>query len=84
MIICAASARHRADTIASLGSVARSNDTDDNDPGVLVRVAPGATLFDQAGLELHLEELLGYDIDVVATGGLQATHRSTRQNGITL
>ena len=77
-------ARHKADSIALVGSVARSDDGDDSDYDFLARFAEGASLFDLAGLQLDLEELLGREVDVISVGGLNGKHRSMLNDAITL
>ena len=57
--IRSAASRHRASSIALVGSVARGDDTDASDYDFLTDFLPGATLFDMAGLKVELEDLLG-------------------------
>ena len=82
--IRAAAARNKADSIALVGSVARGDDTDDSDCDFLVRFAHGASLFDQAGLKLDLEKLLGCCVDVVSLGGLKGKHSGIVADAILL
>ncbi len=82
-----AAARRKADSIALVGSVARgddSDDSDDSDYDFLAHFAKGASLFDLAGLQLDLQELLGRDVDVISVGGLKGKHRSMLDDAITL
>ena len=79
-----AAARRKADSIALVGSVARGDNSDDSDYDFLAHFAKGASLFDLAGLQLDLQELLGRDVDVVSVGGLKGKHRSMLDNAITL
>jgi predicted nucleotidyltransferase len=53
------------------GSVARGEDGPDSDVDFLVRFVRGTTLFDQAGLIVELEHLLGRNVDVVSERGLK-------------
>ena len=76
-----AAARRKADSIAIVGSVARC---DDRDYDFLAHFAKGASLFDLAGLQLDLQELLGRDVDVISVGGLKGKHRSMLEDAITL
>ena len=76
-----AAARRKADSIALVGSVARG---DDSDYDFLAHFAKGASLFDLAGLQLDLQELLGRDVDVISVGGLKGKHRSMLDDAITL
>jgi len=82
--IRAAAARNKADSIALVGSVARGDDTDDSDCDFLARFQQGASLFDQAGLKLDLEELLGCDVDVISVGGLKDKHSGILADAISL
>ena len=79
-----AAARRKADSIALVGSVARGDDSDDSDYDFLAQFAKGASLFDLAGLQLDLQELLGRDVDVISVGGLKGKHRSMLDDAITL
>ena len=76
-----AAARHKADSIALVGSVARG---DDSDYGFVADFAEGASLFGRAGLQLDLRELLGRDVDVVSVGALTVGHQSMLDDAITL
>ena len=66
-----AAANNKADSIALIGSVARGDDTEESDYDFVVRFAQGASLFDQAGLILELEDLLHSDVEVISAGGLK-------------
>lgn len=82
--IRAAGARNKADSIALVGSVARGDDSGDSDCDFLARFKHGASLFDQAGLKLELEELLGCDVDVISVGGLKDKHSGILADAISL
>ena len=58
-------ARRKATSIALTGSVARGSDVAASDCDFIVETASGATLFDLAGLQCDLEDLLGCNVDVV-------------------
>ena len=77
-------ARHKANAIALVGSVARGEDTDDSDYDFLARFAEGASLFDLAGLKLDLEELLGGNVDVISEGGLKDKHHNILTDAVGL
>lgn len=79
-----AAARRKADSIALVGSIARGEDHDDSDYDFLARFTDGASLFDLAGLQLDLEELLGREVDVISVGGLKGKHRGMLDDAITL
>ena len=82
--IRSAASRHHASSIALVGSVARGEDTDASDYDFLTDFLPGATLFDMAGLQLELEDLLGGDVDVIDAEGLDDKRRSLRCEAIIL
>ena len=46
--------------------------------------AVGASLFDHAGLELALEDLLGAHVDVISRGGLKPKHAGILADAVTL
>ena len=79
-----AAARRKASSIALVGSVARGDDTDDSDYDFLACFNEGASLFDLAGLQEDLQDLLGRDVDVISAGGLRDKHHSILQDAITL
>ena len=70
--VLAAADAHRAEAISLVGSTARGEDRPDSDVDFLVDFAPGASLFDQAGLQAALGELLGCPVDVISRGSLSA------------
>ena len=82
--ILAAAAANKATSIALVGSVARGEDTAHSDYDFLANFAEGASLFDHAGLELALEDLLGAEVDVVSRGGLKAKHGGILADAIPL
>jgi predicted nucleotidyltransferase len=54
------------------GSVARGEDGEGSDLDILVDPLEHTSLFDLAGLELELTDLLGVDVDVVTPKGMAA------------
>jgi predicted nucleotidyltransferase len=66
--------RHKALKVSVFGSVARGDDHPGSDIDLLVRFAPGASLFDQVALAQDLEDALGFHVDVVSEGGLRKVH----------
>ncbi len=75
-------ARHRADVlrlaekygasdIRVFGSVARGDADAASDIDLLVRLAPGRSVFDIGGLTMDLEDLLGRRVDVATERGLR-------------
>ena len=79
-----AAVRRKASSISLVGSVARGDDTDDSDYDFLACFTEGASLFDLAGLQEDLRDLLGRDVDVISAGGLRDKHHSILQDAITL
>ncbi|MHB8995702.1 MAG: nucleotidyltransferase family protein [Armatimonadota bacterium] len=63
--ILALAAKHKAKHIRVFGSVVRGEDTADSDVDFVVAFEDSASLFDQIGLKLDLEDLLGRSVDVV-------------------
>jgi predicted nucleotidyltransferase len=57
--------RHDVRHAAIFGSVARGDASPSSDLDLLVDLPTGKTLLDLVGLQLDLQDLLGYDIDVV-------------------
>lgn len=55
---------HGAWNVRIFGSVARGEDTAESDIDLLVDLEPDRTLFDLAGLEADLIEMLGVEVDV--------------------
>lgn len=82
--ILAAASRNRAESIALVGSVARGDDNDDSDYDFLVDFLPGVTLFDIAGLQLDLAELLDAKVDVVPANCIRHTHRGMIDDAVSL
>lgn len=82
--IRAAASRHNASSIALVGSVARGDDADSSDYDFLAEFLPGTTLFDIAGLELELQDLLGRDVDVVEASALKEKCRGMLEDAILL
>ena len=67
-------ARHHALDVKVFGSVAQGTDTPGSDIDLVVRFAPGASVFDLVELQQELEESLGVGVDVVSEAGLGAGH----------
>jgi uncharacterized protein len=73
--IVEAAKAHKASHVWLFGSRARGEARLDSDVDLLVEFLPGADLFDHAGLQARLEELLGMRVDTVALGGLRGATR---------
>lgn len=82
--IRAAARRSRARSIALVGSVARGDDTDRSDFDFLVDFEDDADLFDVAGLQVDLEDLLGRPVDVVDSAAVRESHIAVFEDAIPL
>ncbi len=82
--IKAAAAANKATSIALVGSVARGEDRGDSHYDFLATFAVGASLFDHAGLELALDDLLDAHVDVISLGGLKPKHAGILADAVTL
>ncbi|MFT4233831.1 MAG: nucleotidyltransferase family protein [Microbacterium sp.] len=76
--------QHKGRAVYVFGSVARGEATLDSDIDLLVEFEPGTSLFDLAALQLALVDLLGVDVDVISTGGLNEYHGSIVRDARTL
>jgi hypothetical protein len=63
-------ARYPVSNPRVFGSVARGEDDEQSDLDLLVEPLEKASLFNLAGLELELSELLGVRVDVPTPGGV--------------
>lgn len=68
-------AKYNATNPRIFGSVARGEDDSDSDIDVLVDFTAEASLLDEVGLRLDLTELLGIEVDVVASDTLRGPIR---------
>ena len=64
-------AKHGAIDVRVFGSVARGEAGEASDIDLLVRMAPGRSLFDLGALVMDLQDLLGRRVDVVTERGLR-------------
>ena len=64
-------AQHGAYNVRVFGSVARGEATPESDIDFVVEMEPGRSLLDLGGLLADLEQLLGYEVDVVTEKGLR-------------
>ncbi len=64
-------ARYGAHNVRVFGSVARGEADDQSDVDFLVDMDPDRSLFDQAGLLVALEQLLGRRVDVATEPALK-------------
>lgn len=79
-----AAERAKARSISLIGSVARDEDTDRSDYDFLVEFDDDADLFDIAGLQVDLTELLGQHVDVVDSSAVRESHRGMFEDAIFL
>jgi hypothetical protein len=66
--IMQAAERRRLSDVRVFGSVARGQAVAGSDVDLLVHPAPDTSLFDLAGFQVEIEELLGIEVDVVSDG----------------
>lgn len=67
--------RHRAGNARVFGSIVHDADAEGSDLDLLVDPTPRTTLFDLAGIQGELQELLGVPVDVVTPRALPARFR---------
>jgi uncharacterized protein len=63
--IRAAVGRYRTANPRVFGSVLHGEDREDSDIDILVDALPGATLLDLGGLQMDLQDLLGFRVDLL-------------------
>lgn len=61
-------ARHHASNVRVFGSIASGADTSKSDVDLIVHFSADASLYDQINLICELEDLLGFDVDVISDG----------------
>jgi predicted nucleotidyltransferase/DNA-binding XRE family transcriptional regulator len=69
--------RHHGTNVRVFGSVARGEETGRSDLDLVVDMEAGRSLLDQVRLRRAISELLGVEVDLVASGGLLERDRST-------
>ena len=67
--------RYGARDIRIFGSVARGDQTETSDLDLIVRFDTGRTLFDQGGLLMELQDLLGVKVDIISERGMRPRFR---------
>jgi predicted nucleotidyltransferase len=75
--ILATAARHGAEQIRLIGSVARGTDGPESDIDFLVTWEPWTSLFDSAALSEELEQLLGRKVDLASDGWVRPELRES-------
>ena len=76
--------KHNANSISLVGSVARGDDTDSSDCDFLADFLPGTSLFDIAGLQIDLEDLLKAKVDIAIKDSLRESCRGMLEDAIPL
>lgn len=74
--------RRRLTNPRLFGSAARQQDGDGSDLDILVEAPPGTSLFDLAGAEMELEQLLGCSVEVLTDGFLAPDVRRRVMNDV--
>lgn len=72
--IIALAAKYKAENVRVFGSVLRGEETESSDVDILVHFVPGASLFDESGLECALRDLLGVKVDLVADDAIREVY----------
>ncbi|MDQ1255859.1 MAG: uncharacterized protein QG656_453 [Candidatus Hydrogenedentes bacterium] len=73
--ILAIARRHGAHDVRIFGSVARGDQQENSDLDLIVRFDSGRSLFDQGGLLMDLQDLLGMKVDVISERGMRPRFR---------
>ncbi len=71
--------KHNAERIFVFGSCARGEETSESDIDFLADFRKDASLFDHAGLEIDLEDMLGCKVDVVGLNRLSTDDAFSRR-----
>ena len=80
-----AAQRHKAVSIALVGSTARGEDTETSDCDFLADFAPGTTYFDLSDLVAELQSVLGCNVDIIPSEGLKPRkHARILQDAVSL
>lgn len=58
--------KYKAENIRIFGSVSRGENRSDSDVDFLVHFKKGASLLDEAGLDIDLADLLGCKVDIIS------------------
>ena len=68
-------AKYGASDVRVVGSVARGDATEDSDVDFVVKFERGRSLFDQGGLLMDLQKLLGVKVDIISEDGIRPRWR---------
>lgn len=82
--ILQAAERRRLSDVRVFGSVARGEAGHGSDVDLLVHPGPETSLFDLAGFQVEVEELLGVEVDVVSDRGTDAVIDRIRAQAVAL
>jgi hypothetical protein len=63
-------AKHGARNVCVFGSAARGTTGPKSDVDLLVEMEPGRSMLDFVGLWQELEDLLGFNVDLISEGGI--------------
>jgi uncharacterized protein len=61
---------YKVKKIALFGSCARGDNNEKSDIDILIEPASGTTLFDMAGMQIHLQDSLKKSVDLVTYGSI--------------
>ena len=73
--ILALAAKYKARHVRVFGSVARGDARPESDIDLLVEFESGASLLDEAGLDIDLKKLLRHKVDVIGDDALRPEFR---------
>lgn len=68
--------KYKADNVRVFGSVVRGENRDDSDIDLLVHFKEGASLLDESGLDIDLNELLGCKVDIISDRAIRSEFKS--------
>ncbi|GAB4528088.1 MAG: nucleotidyltransferase family protein [Anaerolineae bacterium] len=74
--ILALAERYGAYNVRVFGSVARGDATPDSDVDLLVNFRKGTSLFELSGFWQDLQDLIGYEVNILSEGGLKTRFRN--------
>lgn len=69
--ILALAEQYKAENVRVFGSVARGEAGPESDVDILVHFKPGASLLDEAGLEIALGDMLGCKVDLIGDAAIK-------------
>lgn len=69
--IVAIAEKYKAENIRIFGSTANGKANETSDIDILVHFKPGASLLDEAGLDIELSKLLGRKVDIIGDDNIR-------------